>query len=127
MAKAFDASETSTALRLYLILACCAARGEPATVDDLAQRAKQGERARLTGPLALVSNWCQANGLPALTSIVVETLTESPPPNFKAVPRAGIPREQEKVWAFDWYAIFPPAVSELTSKPVDSDGEQRID
>jgi hypothetical protein len=52
---------------------------------------------------------------PVLTSIVVEMLTGGQPPNFRAVPRSEIPREQEKVWAFDWYEILPPAVTELTT------------
>jgi hypothetical protein len=32
---------------------------------------------------------------------------------FAAVSRDEIPREQERVWAFDWYAIFPPTIEEL--------------
>jgi hypothetical protein len=45
-------------------------------------------------------------------------VTGRPPPNFEAVKPAEIPNEQENVWAFDWYAIVPPAASELTSNPV---------
>ena len=118
MARAFDATEASTALRLYLILVCCAARGESVTIDVLAQRAKKTELAALASPLTQVAAWCRSNRLPALTSIVLETRTGSPPLDFKAVERARIPDEQKRVWAFDWYTIMPPALTELTSNAV---------
>jgi hypothetical protein len=117
LARAFDATEASTALRLYLILACCAARGESVTIDALTQRAKKTEPAALAAPLSQVAAWCRSNRLPALTSIVLETRTGSSL-DFKAVKRAQIPDEQERVWAFDWYTIMPPALTELTSNAV---------
>jgi hypothetical protein len=117
LARAFDATEASTALRLYLILACCAARGESVTIDALTQRAKKTELAALAAPLTQVAAWCRSNRLPALTSIVLETRTGSSL-DFKAVKRAQIPDEQERVWAFDWYTIMPPALTELTSNAV---------
>jgi hypothetical protein len=36
----------------------------------------------------------------------VEQATGLPAPGFDAVSRDEIPREQERVWAFDWYGIF---------------------
>jgi hypothetical protein len=51
--------------------------------------------------------------LPALASLVVEQATGLPARGFAAVSRDEIPREQERVWAFDWYAIFPPTIEEL--------------
>jgi hypothetical protein len=51
--------------------------------------------------------------LPALASLVVEQATGLPARGFAAVSRDEIPREQELVWAFDWYAIFPPTIEEL--------------
>jgi hypothetical protein len=115
LTRAFDATEASTALRLYLILACCVARGESVTIDALTQRAKKTELAALAAPLTQVAAWCRSNRLPALTSIVLETRTGSPPLDFKAVEWAQIPDEQERVWGFDWYTIMPPALTELTS------------
>ena len=56
---------------------------------------------------------CQHHSLPALASLVVEQATGLPAPGFAAVSRDEIPREQERVWAFDWYAIFPPTIEEL--------------
>jgi hypothetical protein len=114
MATTFDASEPSTALRLYLILACCAARGETVTYDDLAQRACSVGKQLLNSPLDAVAAWCQENELPALTSLVVESMTGSPAPGFKAVPKERVMAEQDKVRAYDWYSIFPPTIEELT-------------
>jgi hypothetical protein len=69
----------------------------------------------LAKPLALITRWCQHHSLPALASLVVEQATGLPAPGFAAVSRDEIPREQERerVWAFDWYAIFPPTIEEL--------------
>jgi len=55
----------------------------------------------------------QLHSLPALASLVVEQATGLPAPGFAAVSRDEIPQEQERVWAFDWLAIFPPTIEEL--------------
>jgi hypothetical protein len=108
MAQAFDASEPATAL-----LACCAARGEIVTYEEL-ERAHLVGKQLLAGPLDAITAWCRENSLPALTSLVVETATGEPPPGFKAVPRERITSEQDNVRAYDWYGIHPPRVEELT-------------
>jgi hypothetical protein len=108
MARPFDIGGPATALRVYLILICCAARGETMTYEDLARRAHQEDKGLLTPPLDLVAGWCKANGLPALTSLVVETVTGKPPNGVEAA------AEQERVREYDWFAIFPPSVAELT-------------
>jgi hypothetical protein len=48
--------------------------------------------------------------------LVVEQTTGPPAPGFAAVSTDEIPREQERVWEFDWYAILPPTIEELTEK-----------
>jgi hypothetical protein len=108
MARPFDIGGPATALRIYLILICCAARGETVTYEDLAQRAHLQDKGLLTPPLDLVAGWCKANGLPALTLLVVETVTGKPPAGVEAA------AEQERVGEYDWFAIFPPSVAELT-------------
>jgi len=54
--------------------------------------------------------------LPALASLVVEQATGLPAPGFTATSRDEIPREQERVWEFDWYAILPPTIEELAER-----------
>jgi len=113
MAKPFPSSEAAWGLRAYLILIGCAADHQTVTYDALARRIKRGGQNLLTKPLALITRWCQHHSLPALASLVVEQATGLPAPGFDAVGRDEIPREQERVWGFDWYAIFPPTIEEL--------------
>ena len=114
MARPFDIGGPATALRLYLILICCAARGETVTYEELAQRAHQQDKGLLTSPLDLVAEWCKAAGLPPLTLLVVETVTETPAPGVGAARKGNVAVEQDKVREYDWFAIFPPSVAELT-------------
>lgn len=111
--KPFPSSEPAWGLRAYLILIGCAADRQTVTYDALARRIKRGGPNLLAKPLALITRWCQHHSLPALASLVVEQATGLPAPGFAAVSRDEIPREQERVWAFDWYAIFPPTIEEL--------------
>jgi hypothetical protein len=100
-------------LQAYLTLIGCAADRQTVTYDALARRIKCGGPNLLAKPLALITRWCQHHSLPALASLVVEQATGLPALGFAAVGRDEIPREQERVWAFDWYAIFPPTIEEL--------------
>jgi hypothetical protein len=84
------------------------------TYEELAQRAHQQDKGLLTPPLDLVAAWCQANGLPALTSLVVETMTGTPASGIDAPLKGNVAAEQGKVREYDWFAIFPPSVAELT-------------
>jgi hypothetical protein len=68
----------------------------------------------LTPPLDLVAGWCQASGLPALTLLVVEAVTGKPAPGVDAARKGDVVAEQDRVWEYDWFAIFPPSVAELT-------------
>ncbi len=112
MANPFPSTEPAWGLRAYLILIGCAADRQTVTYDALARRIKRGGPNRLAKPLALITRWCEHHSLPALASLVVEQATGLPAPGA-AVSRDEIPREQERVWAFDWYAIFPPTIEEL--------------
>ena len=114
MARLFDIGGPATALRLYLILICCAARGETVTYEELAQRAHQQDKGLLTPPLDIVAGWCKANGLPALTLLVVETATAEPAPGVDAACKGNVANEQDAVREYDWFSIFPPSVAELT-------------
>jgi hypothetical protein len=116
MAIAFPATEPAWGLRAYLILIGCAADRQTVTYDVLARRIKRGGPNLLAKPLGLITRWCQRHDLPALASLVVEQSTQMPAPSFTAVGKEEIPREQERVWEFDWYAILPPTLAELAEK-----------
>jgi hypothetical protein len=116
MATPFPTMEPAWALRAYLVLIGCAADRQTVTYEALARRIKRGGPNLLAGPLALLTRWCQQHSLPALACLVVEQTTGPPAPGFAAVSTDEIPREQERVWEFDWYAILPPTIEELTEK-----------
>src|SRR5580704_4387411 len=97
MARPFDIGGPATALRIYLILICCAARGETVTYEDLAQRAHQQDKGLLTPPLDLVAGWCQASGLPALTILVVDAVTGEPVSGVDAARKGDVVAEQDRV------------------------------
>jgi hypothetical protein len=94
----------------------CAADRQTVTYDALARRIKRGGPNLLAKPLGMITRWCQRNELPALASLVVEQSSGLPGPGFTAVARGEIPQEQERVWEFDWSAVFPPTLEELSEK-----------
>jgi hypothetical protein len=116
MATPFPNMEPAWGLRAYLVLIGCAADHQTVTYDALAHRIKRGAPNLLAKPLALITRWCRQHSLPALSSLVVEQATGLPAPSFSATSRDEIPREQERVWEFDWYAILPPAIEELAER-----------
>lgn len=113
MARPFPRTEPAWALRAYLVLMGCAADRQTVTYDDLGHRIDRGGPSLLAGPLELIARWCQQHSLPAITSLVVEQATGQPGPGFTTVNRDEIHHEQERVWAFDWYGLFPPTIAEL--------------
>jgi hypothetical protein len=68
------------------------------------------------GPLELITRWCHNHSLPVIASLVVEKATGMPAPGFGEIRKDEVPREQERVWAFDWYGIPPPTIEELAEK-----------
>jgi len=109
----FGNSERESALRAYLYLIGRAAHRQSVTYDELSLVIGRGGPNLLAKPLALLTEWCRANGLPALAALVVEKATGQPAPGFNAVSRSEIPAELERVWDYDWFAIFPPTIEEL--------------
>jgi hypothetical protein len=116
MANPFPRTEPAWGLRAYLVLMGCAADRQTVTCDDLARRIDRGGPNLLARPLELVTRWCQRHSLPAIAALVVEQATGSPTPGFAVVSKDEIPREQERVWDFDWYGIVPPTIEELAEK-----------
>jgi hypothetical protein len=115
MLTAFPATEAASALRAYLVLIGCAAHSHTITYGDLAKAIKRGGPNFLAQPLDCLTRWCTRNGLPHIASLVVEQATGMPAEGFNAVARKEIPAEQEKVYAQDWYAHFPPTIQELAA------------
>jgi hypothetical protein len=116
MVRAFSTTEPESALRAYLVLIGRAADRQTATYAALSQQIMRGGPNLLAKPLDLLTQWCKSHGIPALASLVVEQTTGLPAPGFTAVSRDEIPAEQERVWDFDWFAIHPPTIEELSQR-----------
>ena len=62
--------------------------------------------------LGHVANYCNANSLPPLTSIVVGKGRGTPGHDIP-VDLSKIDAERERVYEFDWYDVYPPSKDEL--------------
>ena len=120
MARTFesDSSNASRALQIHLILIGAAKRRETLTYEMLAEAMGWGRHAAhvLANKLDPLMRWCKANGLPALTSIVVDKNKGIPNIGLTTVEGDDFPAEQQKCFEFDWFSIFPPTVVELSTK-----------
>jgi hypothetical protein len=67
----------------------------------------------LAHPLGRIMNWCDREGLPALTSIVVEKATGLPSTGLSTVAHNAFAAEQQRVFSYPWHSIFPPTPEEL--------------
>jgi hypothetical protein len=67
----------------------------------------------LSYPLGCIMQWCQSNGLPALTTLVVDSETGLPSHGLTTVEGNQFPAECERVFDFRWFEIFPPSLEEL--------------
>lgn len=101
------------AVQAWLILVGAAMNRQTLTYEGLSllmyRRKAQGVLDKVLGHVAF---YCNDNGLPALTSIVVG--------KKRGTPGADIPMdlerrdtERERVYAEDWYDIYPPSAEEL--------------
>ena len=101
-------------LQIYLILIGAAQRHEILTYEQLSTL-MGFERAAgiLADRLGPVMRWCARNNLPALTAIVVNKTSGLPGEGLHTVDGNKFAAEQQKVFKFDWFAIFPPVITEL--------------
>ncbi|OOS00553.1 hypothetical protein B0187_01205 [Haemophilus paracuniculus] len=104
--------QLSRALQIWQILVGIAMNRQTITYQKLSNLMFHKNAMGVLGPmLEPVSRFCNENGLPPLTAIVVNAET--------GLSGDGIPTEQnlneakEQVFKFDWYDIFPPTIEEL--------------
>jgi hypothetical protein len=116
----FDETPTNAAraLQCYLLLIGCARRRETMTYKQLRELLgyDRGAEHTMGDRLAPLHWWCQSNGLPALTSLVVNEETGLPGIGFYAA--ADVPREQQRVFAYEWHRLYPPEVQRLEEERV---------
>ena len=101
------------ALQAYLIFIGRAANQQTIQYRQLGEKMRYGVGPILAGPLGRIMDWCAAEKLPALTSIVVEKKTGVPSTGLTTVEENDFSAEQQRVFAFDWYSIRPSGRKEL--------------
>jgi hypothetical protein len=78
--------------------------------SSVSQRGMTGPA--LAGPLGDILFFCQYNGLPPLTAIVVEQKTGLPAGGFPLAPDK-VPAVQQEVFGYDWADIAVPTEKEF--------------
>jgi hypothetical protein len=63
--------------------------------------------------LGPIMTWCTKNELPALTSIVIRKTRGTPGTGLTTIKSEKFAAEQQRVYGFNWYAVFPPSLEEL--------------
>jgi hypothetical protein len=108
-----SSSHPDRAVQAWIILVGAAMNRQTLTYEGLSllmyRRKAQGVLDKVLGHVAY---YCNDNGLPALTSIIAG--------KKRGTPGADIPMdierrdtERERVYAEDWYDIYPPSAEEL--------------
>jgi hypothetical protein len=107
-----DPTLETRALQIYLILIGAAKRRETITYGTLAEMIGFGGAGVMGQFLGPIMVWCENNELPALTCLVVRGDSGVPGEGLTTV-SGGFPAEQQRVFEFDWYGIYPPTFKEL--------------
>jgi hypothetical protein len=104
------------ALQICLALIGAVSRRETMTYGELG-RILGYERggAFLAQQLGPLMAWCDQNDLPALTTLVVNKGTGIPGDGLTSVHSRDFAAEQQRGFSYDWYAIFPPTIEELSA------------
>ncbi len=108
-----NATLATRAFQIYLVLIGAAHRREILTYGLLAKLIGFEGAGVLAGRLGPIMRWYDANNLPALTAIVVNQDTGEPGGGLTMFSSKSLPAEQQKVFQFDWFAVYPPSVEEL--------------
>jgi hypothetical protein len=103
------------AVQAWQVLVSAAMHRQTMTYEGLSVLMYQKEAAGvLNNVLGHIAFYCIDNGLPPLTSIVVGKNRRTPGDEIPFDP-ATIDADREKVYATDWYDIYPPSAEEFQS------------
>ena len=110
-----SASHPARALQAWMVLVGYARNRQTLTYETLSRHMYEKEAAGvLAHVLGHVAEYCNANKLPPLTAIVVGKRRGTPgediPTDF-----ATLDRDREKVYARNWFDIYPPSEEELAA------------
>ena len=90
--------------QVWQVLICAAHQRQTLTYGQLA------DRIGLTG-FGIVMKYCDANGLPPLTCLVVNQETGLPGSGLTTL--ADLPRDREAVYQHAWFAMSPVQTADL--------------
>lgn len=115
--KRYDEKPTkrcARALQCYIILIGYAQRRQVLTYGELGRLIGYDKHVSVIGCNALgpIMSYCEREGLPALTSIVVNEQTGKPGLGFNTRNKETAELQNE-TFNFDWFAYRPPAEAEL--------------
>ena len=101
------------AVQAWQILSGLAMNRQTITYEGLSrlmyQKTAQGVLDKILGHIA---HYCNDNGLPALTSLVVGKGRGTPGKDIP-VDLSTIDEQREGVYEYDWYNVYPPSEEEL--------------
>lgn len=100
----------SRAQQLWPILIAAAAERRIVTYSILSNIIGYKMHVALREPLYHIKHWCEVNGLPPLTVIVVNKETGKPGSGME---RDDIDTAREEVFNYAWYKLVPPTVEEF--------------
>ena len=105
--------QAERALQAYLILIGVAHNRQTITYWDLTML-MHGHGAPQTVPAALgrIVRFCERCGLPRLSVLVVDKITGCPG-DTHIYDQVGIDAERQKVFACEWYRLWPPSLEDL--------------
>src|SRR5215210_2778499 len=109
-----DSKVPTRALQAYLVLISLAWNRQTITYGALSvDYMDYGPGGILDRSLGCIMGWCYENGLPALTALVVNDDTGIPGEGLGTVEDDDFPAAQQRVFAHNWFELFPPTVAEL--------------
>ena len=114
MPRDFPRTEPAWGLRAYLVLLGAAARRETITYEQLSERIDRGGARFLHAPLMHLMRWCENQGLPPLTVLVVNKTSGRPERGLTTIDPEEFAEAQQRVFALDWFAVLPPTIDELS-------------
>lgn len=108
------ASHSARALQAWQILVGKAMNRQTITYEGLSKlmysKSAAGVLASILGHVAF---FCNENGLPPLTAIVVNSTSGLPGEHIPVDDLAKLNEKREEVYRHDWYDVYPPSEDDL--------------
>lgn len=105
-----NSNNANRALQIWQVLISNATNRQTLTYGILAKLMGYAGAGVLADPLGHIMYYCQQEGLPPLTVIVVNQETGLP---GEGLIGAELNADREKVFSYDWFSVVPPTPEEL--------------